>query len=417
MRGYERPVLINNFNRAEGSEGYSKVVRVASLQGKSNRFLEITENTTVEFLPNFHFLSPGKILAIRKGYGSLYLVANDGEYGIEDKDIKITTPDGFMQQWENEITTNDLAPGDSLYEELLKFEIPTTATSGSEWLALDKLKALAAIYKEVTPSENADVHALVRTLVSLELKAGALGLSLQQNPKHSLYPVQNESYFWFWKKAFNDVNAQAARERNQPILRKQILRSKILVSETRYQGLIDFLSSQIYTYSNYLPAPLNRINYLETDPPLAASQLMVFDFPLDQTFKLHPVGLDPIAIDSASFEARSSSNLKESVASNWLLDINTLAYWQKTIIAKLEEVQNPAYWLAIQKEENAEKQRKLEIARKRVMAAKAVQIEETDGLLNRPEAPWIAAGSWFFIILITNTGIFALTKAMPHRKS
>jgi hypothetical protein len=193
------------------------------------------------------------------------------------------------------------------------------------------------------------------------------------------------------------------------------LRSKILVSETQNQALVDFLSSQIYTYSNFLPAPLNRINYLETDPPVSVGTLMVFDFPLDQSFKLNTGELDRISIDTAAITAHSFSNIKESVASNWLLDIDALGFWQKAIVTRLEEIQEPAYWLAIQEEEAAEKERKLQIARQRVMAAKAVQIEETSGLLNRPEAPWVAAGSWFFIILITNTGFFALIKAMKVR--
>ena len=417
IRGYEKPVLINDFKLEEGSDGYSKVVRVASLEGGNNRFLEITENIIVEFYPNFHFLSPGKIIAVRKGYAGHYLFAKDGEYGIEDKDIQLTTPIGFMQMWKNETVKNNLSPSDSLYEELLEFEIPATVRYDREWSALETLMTLAAIFKEVVPSENADVHALLRSLMTLELKAGKLGLTLQQNPKKTLYPTQNESYFWYWKKAFNDVNAQAARERNQDILRKQILRSKILVSETQNPGLVDFLSSQIYTYSNFLPAPLNRINYLETDPPVSSSKLMVFDFPLDQSFKLNPGGLEHITVDPASIEARSFSNIKESVAGTWLLDIDALGFWQKSILERLEEVQDPAYWVAIQEKEAAEKERKLEIARKRVMAAKAVQTEETSGLLNRPEAPWVAAGSWLFIILVTNTGFFALRKAIPQSKT
>ncbi|MDA0347402.1 MAG: hypothetical protein O3C43_09880 [Verrucomicrobia bacterium] len=416
MRGFERPVLINDFKLEKGSDGYSKVVRVASLEGGKNRFLEITENTSVEFYPNFHFLSPGEIIAVRKGYAGHYLAAKDGEYGVEDKNIQLTTPRGFMQMWRDETIKNDLSPGDSLYEELLKFEIPAKVRSESEWSALENLKTLAAIVKEVAPSENADVHALLRSLMSLELKAGTLGLSLQQNPQRSLFPAQYECYFWYWEKAFNDVNGQAAHERNQDILRKQILRSKILVSETQNPALVDFLSSQIYTYSNFLPAPLNRINYLESDPPVSASKLMVFDFPLDQCFKLNPGGLEPITIDTASIAARSS-NIKESIASNWLLDIDALGLWQKAIIARLEEVQDPAYWLAIQEKAAAEKERKLEIARQRVTAAKAFQIEETSGLLNRPEAPWVAAGSWLFIIMVANTGFFALRKAAPPSKS
>jgi hypothetical protein len=197
MRGYERPVLLNDFKLAEGDEGYSKVVRVASLEGSNNRFLEITENTTVEFYPNFHFLSPSEIVAIRKGYAGHYLFAKDGEYAIADKDIQLTTPRGFMQMWQDETNKNNLSPGDPLYEELLTFDIPATVRSDNEWSALGNLKTLAAIYKEVAPSESADAHALIRSLVSLESKAETLGLSLNQNPKRTLYPAQNESYFWY----------------------------------------------------------------------------------------------------------------------------------------------------------------------------------------------------------------------------
>jgi hypothetical protein len=107
--------------------------------------------------------------------------------------------------------------------------------------------------------------------------------------------------------------------------------------------------------------------------------------------------------------------LKEKFNPSWLLNIDILQFWQATIISKKEEVYDPAYWKNIEEKSEAEKEQKLQIARKRLIAAQTAQIPK-EGVLNSPEAPWVAAAIWFVIILMTNTGFFALSKAMPIKQ-
>ncbi len=415
MKGYDRPVLIKDFETPSDSEGYSKVVRVTSSAGINNRFLEITETTNIVFHPISHFLSEGELVAIRSGYSSHYMIAPDGEFEISDKYVTLMTPRGLMQQWERETKYNDLTPGDTLYENLLKFDVPQASSSEKDWTALEQLKHLAAIYKSIMPSEDANVHRILTSLARLETEASRLGLSLNQSPTRTLFPAHNESYFHYWKSTFNNVNAQAAKERNKGVLTKQILRAKLLINESNFQDLTDFLSAQIYTYSNFLPAPLNRINQLEVEPPVSASKLMVFDFPLEQSFRLNPETLEDLPFNQVSLASMTPA-INAIPESDWMLDTSATKTWWTSIVNRLEEVHDPDYWLAIQKREAEEKARKLEIAKQRVLASQIPEVEET-GLLNNPKAPWMAAGAWLVLLLITNTGFFAMAKATPVRHS
>lgn len=415
MRGHDRPVLIKAFETPLDSEGYSKIVRVTSSTGINNRFLEITESTNIIFHPISRFLSEGELVAIRSGYSSHYMYAPGGEFEISDESVTLMTPRGFLQQWERETKYNGLIPGDTLYESLLKFDVPVASSSEREWNALKQLKHLAAINKSITPSEDASVHDLLTSLTRLETEASRLGLSLNQNPQRALFPAQNESYFHYWKFTFNNVNGQAAKERNKDVLTKQMLRAKLLISESTFQDLTDFLSAQIYTYSNFLPAPLNRINQLAVEPPVSASMLMVFDFPVAQSFKLNPETLEVLTFDKVSLASRNTI-VDSGTEQNWMLDTTATKVWQTAIVTKLQEVHDPEYWLAIQKKEAEEKARQLELAKQRVFASQIPEVEET-GVLNNSKAPWMATGAWLILLLITNTGFFAMAKATPVRHS
>lgn len=412
VRGYDRPVLIKDFAVPEGSQGYSKVVRISSNSGQDARLLEISETTHLEFYPSFHFLSPGQLATVREGFAAHYLIAGDGEYEISPENMDLLNPGDFMQLWAGKTRANQLQPGDPLYEKLLKLQIPAVAKTKPEWQDIQKLQAIAHLNKKCAPEENAPVQSLLSLLNKLEEGAERLQLTLLRNPKNTNLPVQNQSYLYFWEKAFDKVNAQAARERNQMLLNRQILRAKVLLSETDNQALIDFLSSQIYTYSNYLPAPLNRKNELNTSPPLAASRLMAFNFPLDKTFKIQPDTLEPIKFSLLTPLASNRLFLLEKYNPAWQLDTSILDFWQASIISRIEEVQDPEYWGRVAEKEAAEKKRLLEIARKRLVEAQAAGIRE-EGFLNSKEAPWVAAAIWLVVILMTNTGFFALAKAMP----
>ncbi len=417
VRGYERPVLVKEFRPPEDSDGYSKVVRVSSNKGDDLRFLEITETMNVEFYPQFHFLLPGQLAAIREGFDGHYLIAGDGEYEISGEDMNLFYPHTFIQSWGNSTYREQMQPGDSRYEELLQFAVPSTARNNKEWQSLVKLQALARLYKKIEPNENADVKSLLRALRELEEGAERLALSLKTNPKRTNLSSHNQSYFNFWKKVFNEVNSQAAKERNQDVLRRQLLRAEILIGETEHQALADFLSSQIYTYSNFLPAPLNKFNQLESNPPLASTTIMRFNFPLSQSFKLDPASLEPIQIISTDTQPDGSHLLKEKYRKNWLLNLDGLKYWQASINAKKEEIYDPAYWVAVQEKAEQERQRQLEIARKRLIKVQSEDKVVEEGLLNSPEAPWVASGVWLAILLMTNTGFFALSKMMPKRSA
>jgi hypothetical protein len=415
VRSYDRPVLVKDFKAPEGGDGYSRVVRISSNSEKDVRYLEITEAMNVEFYPNFHFLSPGELVAVREGFSAYYLIATDGEYEIPAEDMDLQKPNAFLQMWGAMTARNQLNVSNKLYNAFLKLRIPAVAKADKEWQSLHQLQSLAQLNKTIQPEEGASVHTLSQALANLEAGAERLSLSLSTNPKRTFLPVQNHSYFQYWKTSFDNVNAQAVREGNQDVLRRQILRAKILSNETQHQALVDFLSAQIYTYSNYLPAPLNRINQLDTNPPLAASNLMVFSFPLDESFKLNPESLEPIALSIADDQSKGRLSLKEKFNPSWLLNIDILQFWQATIISKKEEVYDPAYWKNIEEKSEAEKEQKLQIARKRLIAAQTAQIPK-EGVLNSPEAPWVAAAIWFVIILMTNTGFFALSKAMPIKQ-
>ena len=417
IRGRDRPVLVKDFYPPENSDGYSKVVRVSSNTGEDIRFLEITETMNVEFYPQFHFLIPGQLAAVREGFAGHYLIAADGEYEIAGEDMKLLYPRMLMQSWANSTARNQMKPGDSQYEELLRFSVPAIARTNKEWQSLIELQSLAKLYKKLQPDERADVHSLQRALKELEDGAERLSLSLKVNPKRTARAPQNQSYFNFWKKFFNDVNSQAARERNQDILRRQLLRAEILIGETENQSLADFLSSQIYTYSNFLPAPLNKFNQLESNPPLASTEIMRFQFPLSQTFKLDPASLEPLQIISSTKQPDHFHLLKEKYRKDWLLNLDGLDYWFSTIKAKKEEIYDPEYWKLVQEKAEQERQRRLEIAKKRLIEVQAEDQETEEGLLNSKEAPWIASGIWLGVLLITNTGFFALSKMMPHRSS
>ncbi|MDG2167488.1 MAG: hypothetical protein P8L44_06125 [Opitutales bacterium] len=415
IRGYERPVLVKEFRAPEESDGYSKVVRVSSNTGEDVRFLEITETMNVEFYPQFHFLVPGQLAAVREGFAGHYLTAVDGEYEIAGEDMKLLYPRTFMQSWGNATNREQMQPSDSQYEELLKFSVPSTARHNKEWQSLVKLQTLAKLYKKIQPDERADVQSLLRALKELEEGAERLSLSLKTNPKRTALSAHNQSYFNFWKKVFNDVNSQAAKERNQDVLRRKLLGAEILIGETDHQALADFLSSQIYTYSNFLPAPLNKFNQLESNPPLASTTIMRFNFPLSKTFKLDPSNLEPLRIISTDTAPDRSHLLKEKYRTSWLLNLDGLKYWQASINAKKEEIYDPEYWVAVQEKAELERRRRLEIARKRLVEVQSEDQGSDEGLLDSPEAPWIASGVWFAILLMTNTGFFALSKMMPKR--
>ena len=417
VKGQERPVLVKDFHEPEGADGYSKVVRVSSNTGEDVRFLEITESMNVEFYPQFHFLLPGQLAAVREGFAGHYLIAADGEFEIAGENLKLLYPRMLMQTWANNTARNQMQPGDSEYEELLQFTIPATARTNKEWQSLIELQTLAKLFKKLQPNERADVHSLQRALNELEEGAEKLGLSLKVNPRRTARGPQNQSYFNFWKKFFNDVNSQAARERNQDVLRRQLLRAEILIGETENQSLADFLSSQIYTYSNFLPAPLNKFNQLESNPPLASTAIMRFQFPLAQTFKLDPASLEPLKIISSTAKPDSSHLLKEQYRKDWLLNLDGLDYWFSSIKAKKEEIYDPEYWKLVQEKAEQERQRRLEIAKKRLIEVQADDHEVEEGLLNSKEAPWIASGIWLGVLLMTNTGFFALSKMRPHRSS
>ena len=202
------------------------------------------------------------------------------------------------------------------------------------------------------------------------------------------------------------------------MLRRQLLRAEILIGETDHQALADFLSSQIYTYNNYLPAPLNKFNQLESNPPLASTTIMRFDFPLYHTFKLDPATLEPLKIISVDTKPDRSHLLKEQYRSNWYLNLDGLKYWQASIKAKKEQIYDPEYWLTVQEKAEQERQRRLEIARMRLIEVQAeAQPQENESLFKSPEAPWIASGVWLAILLMTNTGFFALSKMMPIRQN
>lgn len=415
IRGYERPVLVKEFRAPEESDGYSKVVRVSSNTGEDNRFLEITETMNVEFYPQFHFLVPGQLAAVREGFAGHYLSAADGEFEIAGADMKLVYPRTFMQSWGNATNRDQMQPGDTQFEALLQFSVPSTARHNKEWQSLVKLQTLAKLYKRIQPDERADVQSLLRALRELEEGAERLSLSLTTNPKRTTLSAHNQSYFNFWEKVFNDVNSQAAKERNQDVLRRQLLGAEILIGETDHQALADFLSSQIYTYSNFLPAPLNKFNQLESNPPLASTAIMRFNFPLSKTFKLDPSNLEPLRIISSDTAPDRSHLLKEKYRTSWLLNLDGLKYWQASINAKKEEIYDPEYWVAVQEKAELERQRRLEIARKRLVEVQSEDQEANEGLLNSPEAPWIASGVWLAILLMTNTGFFALSKMMPKR--
>lgn len=416
IQGYQHPVVIKDFNLPKGSDGYSKVVRVHSNQGLANRFLEITDSVHIEFYPDYHILSQGDIAAIRKGTTSHFLIAEEGEYEIAYEDVELYTPAEFLQHWGQETTIGKLLPGDRLYTEFLKFQFPPSVRSESEWKSLKQLQDLAKLNQRVAANGNASVHSLIKALSTLEAGAGRLGLTLHTSPQANRSPIPNNCYFNYWKSAFNELSAQAVRERNQDILKRQILRSKVLIGETQNQPLIDFLSAQIYTYSNYLPAPLNRINQLESDPPLAASRFILFNFPLDYGFRLNPVTLDSLELEAQGPNTGASIPGPSNIATDWLLNIDALQYWNAAILAKKEEVYDPAYWKAIEEIQIAEREKRLEIARKRFAEAQTAQEEHSESL-KHSKLPWIAASAWLALLLITNTGFFALSKVMPIRQS
>ncbi|MCB1120127.1 MAG: hypothetical protein KJT03_01150 [Verrucomicrobiae bacterium] len=418
IRGQDRPVLVKDFVVPEGSQGYNKIVRVSLNSGEDVRFLEISENCNVEYYPNFHFLSPGQLTTFREGYSAYYLIAPDGEYEISSENVELLYPANFLRLWANKTKTNQLGVEDKLYEELLKLQIPAVAKSSPEWQNIQKLQAVAHLNKKCTPEESANVQTLLSLLKRFEDGAERLQLSLLDTPTRTSQPIQNESFQQYWQQAFNHVNAQAARERNQEILNRQILRAKLLISETDNQSLIDFLSSQIYTYSNYLPAPLNRVNQLNTSPPLAATRLMVFHFPMEQSFKIQPDTLEPINLRLQQPKDVNRQFLQEEYNTDWELDLSILGIWQTSVISRIEEVHDPVYWQKVAEQDNLEKQRRLEIARKRLLAAQqAAAPVEGGGFLNSKEAPWVAAAIWLVVILMTNTGFFALAKAMPIKEA
>ena len=97
MKGYARPVLVKDFKAPDGSSGYSKVVRVSSNSGEDLRFLEISESMNVEFYPNFQFLLPGGLAAVREDFSAHYLTTTDGEYEISKQDMKLYNPKAFLQ--------------------------------------------------------------------------------------------------------------------------------------------------------------------------------------------------------------------------------------------------------------------------------------------------------------------------------
>ncbi len=142
---------------------------------------------------------------------------------------------------------------------------------------------------------------------------------------------------------------------------------------------------------------------------------MRFNFPLSKTFKLDPSNLEPLSIISTDTKPDRSHLLKEKYQTNWLLNLDGLKYWQASINAKKEEIYDPAYWVAVQEKAELERQRRLEIARKRLVEVQSEDQGADEGLLNSSEAPWIASGVWLAVLLMTNTGFFALSKMMPKR--
>lgn len=416
LRGYDRPVLVKDFKQPEDTEGYDRVVRITASNGQDARLLEITDTTNIEFYPHFQFLSPESIVAVRNVSGTQFLIAPDGEYEINKDDIELHTPEGFLSLWSAQTEKDKLGAGDRLFTEFLKFELPPTAQHEQDWKTLGKLQGLAQLYHSVQTQPEASARDKARALTVLETKGIQMGLSLKDIPQRTQFPLQNTCFFKYWKKTFDGVTSQAARDSNQHVLKQQILRSKILIGETNHQALIDFLSNQIYTYSNYLPAPLNRINSLESDPPLAASKLITFKFPLEQSFTLNPASLEEIKLQSPKESVSENNQVKAEFSKLWLLDIDTLDLWNSTMISKMEEVYDPAYRKELEDKTASEKQTRIEIARKRLQEAQAAQLEHTSQLKDS-KLPWIAVGVWFIILLITNSGFFALSKVMPIRQS
>ena len=416
IQGMDRPVLVKDFKKPEESDGYSKVVRVSSNSGEDVRFLEITETMNVEYYPQFHFLLPGHLAAVREGFAGHYLIASDGEYEIASEDMKLFHPRTFMQTWSNNTNREQMKPGDDLYEEFLQFIILASVRTTKEWQSLRKLQSLAELYKKIQPGESANVRTLQRSLKDLEAGAERLQLTLKSSPKRTTLAPHNQSYYNFWKKIYNDVNSQAARERNQDVLRRQLLRAEILIGETEHQALADFLSAQLYTYSNYLPAPLNKFNQLETNPPLASTTIMRFQFPLSQTFKLDPATLEPLRIVTSDAEDNQRHLLKAKHRKEWLLNVDAIKYWQASIKSKMEEIYDPAYWIAVQEKAEQERERRLEIAKKRLKEVQAEEVVE-EGLMSGNQTPWIASGIWLVVLIVTNSGFFALSKMMPIRQS
>ena len=207
---YDRPVLIKGFRKPEDLDGYHKVVRVSSNAGEDIRFLEITETMNIDFYPQFHFLLPGQLAAVREGFAGRYLIAVDGEYEISNNDIDLSYPRDFIQTWANKTNRNQLNPGDNLYEGLVGFSIPATVRGNKDWQSLLKLQSLARFYKKIQPGKNADLRSLLQMLKELEEGAERLQLSLKSNPKRTPLAPHNKSYYNFWKKTFNDVNSQGS---------------------------------------------------------------------------------------------------------------------------------------------------------------------------------------------------------------
>ena len=416
VQGYEYPVLIKELKIPEEGEGYSKIVRVTSKDGRDVRLLEVTDSVHIEFHPNFQFLSPGTISAVRKDAEGHFLIASEGEYRIEASDFQVYTPKKFIQNWFTKTSNHQLHPGDDLFSQFLHFKIPPTTHSVEEWKLLGKLRELALLHNEISASTRTQARGKASKLTLFETKAQRLGLSFKAVPRQTDFPVLNACYFNYWKKNFEDVSQQASKEKNHNILKHQILRAKILIGETRYQTLVDFLSDPIYTFSNFLPAPLNRINQLDSNPPFAAANIITFDFPLDHTFKLNPVSLDPIALQLSQGSNLTRNQIKKKYQRSWLLDTDILQIWRSEIIAKLEMVYDPAYRQAIEDKLAAEKAEKVEVALRRMEEAQAIQLEAQNQLENA-KLPWIAVGIWFTLLFLTNSGFFALSKVMPVKQS
>lgn len=132
IRGYERPVLVKEFRAPEESDGYSKVVRVSSNTGEDKRFLEITETMNVEFYPQFHFLVPGQLAAVREGFAGHYLTAADGEFEIAGADMKLVYPRTFMQSWGNATNSGLNDVGKRTWNKEIKPKAEDTAKQDDE---------------------------------------------------------------------------------------------------------------------------------------------------------------------------------------------------------------------------------------------------------------------------------------------